>query len=314
MTTLLVINPNSRNGDTDCNQIVEALAPLGDVQIHQLSEGSGLGDHVDQLGSTLSRIVVAGGDGTLHYALPHVLRAGVPLGVIPMGTANDFARSMDLPTDFVAAAELIAQGSTRSVDVGVVNDRYFLNAVGIGLGPDLTRHMDKEKKKRLGVLAYLESLIHVVGRCRRRYATVQIDGQRKRSSFIQITIANGRHYGGGLLVCDKAKMDDGLLHVLCVRPLTPFQLMLRALRMKNGAVTDDDKLVHLKGSEVSIETIRCNEVTADGELITATPVQCRSLPRALQVYSASTATETAANNDTVIDRDVLAAPLAAIAS
>ncbi len=284
MSTLIVTNPYCRQGDTDCSEIVETLEALGPVERHTLDSALPLDAAIADMGPTLERVVVAGGDGTLNTVLPSVMRAGVPLGVLPLGTANDFARSLGLPVDPVEAAGIIAGRGVRSVDVGVVNGRYFLNAVGIGLGPELTRQMDREKKKRLGVLAYLDSLIQVLGRNRRRIARVTVDGQCRRDTFMQITIANGRHYGGGLLVNEDARMDDGLLHVLCVRPLKPLQLLLRGVRIRRGTVGDDDKLVYRAGREVEVRTWRPCEVTADGELLTRTPVTVRSLPRALAVY------------------------------
>lgn len=287
MTTLLVINPHCRNGDTDfVEEVVEELSAAGPVSQYRIGSSEKLAARIDDLGEALARIVVAGGDGTLNNVLPDVLEAGVPLGVLPLGTANDFARSLELPKDPAAAAALIAGGATRTVDVGVVNGHYFLNAVGVGLGPELTKKMDREKKKRLGVLAYLQSLVEVVGQRKRQYATIDVDGESVRTPFMQITIANGRHYGGGLMVSDEVEMDDGLLHVLCVRPLKPLQLALKGLRIRFGATRDVEKLIYLKGKRVSVETRRRHDATADGELVTKTPLECRSLARSLQVYVA----------------------------
>lgn len=285
MTTLLVINPFSRGGDSDCQDIKDILSKLGPLEAHSLDKETTVGERIEQIGPALQRIVVAGGDGTLNQVLPTVLDAGVPVGVLPMGTANDFARSLNLPDQPCAAARTIAEGFTRQVDVGVVNGQYFLNAVGIGLGPDLTKEMDREKKKRLGVLAYLESLIHVIGRHRRRFAWITVDGETFSSRFMQITVANGRHYGGGMMVSDDVQMDDGLLHVLCVRPLHPLQLLLRGLRIKFGAVSDDEKLEYRKGKKIEIRTRRPCDVTADGELVTTTPIQCHTEPRVLAVFA-----------------------------
>lgn len=296
MTTLFVINPNSRSGDMDCNEILEVLSALGPVETHRLGEDGSLEKHIHRIGSSLKRIVVAGGDGTLNGVLPVVLDAQVPLGVLPLGTANDFARSLELPTDPVEAARLIAHDQTRKVDVGVVNDKYFLNAVGVGLGPELTKKLDKEAKKRLGVLAYLKSLIEVMGDRGWRAARITVDGKPVRTSFMQITVANGRHYGGGLMVSDEVEMDDGLLHILCVRPLTPLQLFLRGLRIRTGAVEDDDKLIYMKGRIVEIRTRKESDVTADGELITQTPIRCRCLRRSLPVYVERQETSVAADD------------------
>lgn len=301
MTTLLVVNPYARGGDSDTAGIADALQKLGDVEIFKIGADKSLEDRIQEARTSLKRIVVAGGDGTLNSALPVILESGLPLGVIPLGTANDFARSLNVPNDPLEAAHAITASCTRRVDVGVVNGHYFLNAVGIGLGPELTKHMDRDKKKRLGVLAYLQSLIQVVGQRRRRFATLTIDGNRERMSFLQITVASGRHYGGGMMVSDDVEMDDGLLHVLCVRPLTPVQLFLRGLRIRYGAVEDDEKLLYRSGRKIEIYTRRRSDVTADGELVTMTPLRCHSINKALEVFVPR---EEAANADPDIETTI----------
>lgn len=284
MSTLFVVNPHSRNGDMDMTDVAKALASLGDVEILRLCGAKTLDEVVSAHRERIERIVVAGGDGTLNSVLATVLKSGLPLGIIPCGTANDFARSLDLASDPLTAAAQIVENCTRRVDVGAVDGRYFLNAVSIGLGPQLTKYLDHEKKKRLGILAYLGSLVQVLGQARRRYATFTVDGIRERMSFIQITVASGRHYGGGMTVSDEVKMDDGLLHLLCVRPLTPLQLFLRALRIKYGAIRDDEKLVYRQGHEVEVHTRARLDVTADGELIKKTPIVCTVVNKALEVF------------------------------
>lgn len=284
MTTLLIFNPYSRNGDADISGIVEELERLGPVDVFGINRKETVADRIEKLGRKLERIVVAGGDGTLNSVLQPVLESGKPLGVIPLGTANDFARTLDLPDDPVDAAKAITSGQKRKVDVGIVNGHPFLNAIGVGLGPALTKELNGEKKKRLGVVAYLDSLIHVFYQRRRYRAKLKIDGEIHRLPFVQITIGNGRHYGGGLTVCEDAKVDDGQLHVLGVRPLTPTQLFLRGLRLKFGAVKDDEKLFYSCGRMVELEVGRRCEVTADGELVTTTPLKVHTVKDALTVF------------------------------
>ena len=284
MKTLLIINPYSRGGDIDSAEIVAALEDAGPVEVTELGPDVSVARRIAELRPQLDRIVVAGGDGTLNGVLAEVLDAELPLGIIPLGTANDFARSLDLPDDPVDAAKCVAAGCVRRVDVGEVNGRLFLNAVGVGLGPELTRELDREKKKRFGVLAYFDSLMHVLGKRRRRRARLTVDGKPIRTRFVQVTIANGRHYGGGMTICNDAQVHDGLLHVLCVRPLTAWQLFLRGVRFKFGDVTGDEKLTYETGREVWLETAKQCDATADGEMLTKTPLKCTVHPQALQVY------------------------------
>jgi YegS/Rv2252/BmrU family lipid kinase len=284
MTTLFVKNPHCRDGDTDTSAIEKVLGRIDRVDTFVIGSDRSVAAHIDAMQPAPRRIVVAGGDGTLHSMLPEVIERKVPLGVIPLGTANDFARSLQLPEDPVAAAEAITDNCVRSVDLGVANGHYFLNATGIGLGPELTKRLDQDKKKRLGVFAYLESLMEVIGKRRNRYAIITVDGREIRTSFLQITVANGRYYGGGMSVSEDADINDGLLHILVVKPLRLGQLLLRALRMRNGTASDDDKFIFRSGEIVEVSTRKVCDVTADGELITQTPLIARSFGKALQVF------------------------------
>lgn len=287
MTTLLCINPKSRSGaSADCEPFVECLHRLGPVVIHRLGE-EGLEDSLAALDGRLQRIVVGGGDGTLNRALPMVLEAGVPLGVLPLGTANDFARALGLPADPEAALEVVLAGHTRKIGLGRANDQWFLNAAGIGLGPDLTKKLDHDKKQRLGVLAYLSSLLEVVGNRRARRALLEVNGFRKRVPFMQITVANGIHYGGGLTIAQGVGLNDGELHVLLLQPQTPLELVGKFFALLRGVKRNEekDKLKLLSGDRVSIKTKASYDVTLDGELATTTPLECRCVPDAIEVYA-----------------------------
>lgn len=293
MTTLLCLNPASRTGgSTDCEPLVERLHQLGPVVLHRVGEED-LTQALGALEGRLQRIVVGGGDGTLNRSLPTLLQMGVPLGVLPLGTGNDFARSIGLPDDPVEAAQVIVDGRTRRIGLGRANGRPFLNSTGIGLGPELTRHLDHERKKRLGVLAYLTSLIEVVGRRRKQRADLTLDGRTRRVRYLQITIANGIHYGGGMTIAHDARLDDGKLRVLVIAPQTPRELMSRFFKLRRGDVVDapDPKVQLYTARSVRVDTSTRQEVTVDGELVTVTPVECSTIPDALEVYAPQRALE-----------------------
>lgn len=287
MTTLLGINPRCRSGAAvDCDAFIERLETLGPVVLLQLENGA-LAEAIDALGDDLERIVLGGGDGTFNLAMQTVLDADVPLGVLPLGTANDFVRSLEIPLEPEAALDVVIAGHTRRVDLGQANGRWFLNAAGIGLGPDLTKKLDREKKRRLGVLAYLSGLVETVGDRRRRRAVLTVDGRRKRAKFMQITIANGVHYGGGMTIAQDAALDDGRFHVLVIRPQTPWSLLAKLVAFRRGVARADtgEALRLLSGARVEVRTRVRQDVTLDGELVAETPLDCRCVPRALEVYA-----------------------------
>lgn len=287
MTTLVWINPSSRSGDIDHDEQLDRLRSAGTLATYRCDGDATLEDLVEKHRGHLSRIIVGGGDGTLNHALPAVRAAGVPLGILPLGTANDFARSLRIPADVEKAVDVILAGEQRKVGIAEANGHPFLNAAGVGLGPELTKTLERDEKQRLGVLAYFNSLIRVVGHQRRRRAMLELDGKEQSISFMQITIANGRHYGGGLTVAEDAELDDGLLRVLCLEPQSPLELFSKFATLrwgvdKNG---DNDKVKLYTAREVCLKTAVEMDVTIDGELDTKTPLTCRIFPDCLDVYA-----------------------------
>lgn len=283
--TLLLLNPNARSsGDIDRKGLISALEGVGPVIAPDCSKPESMQHAISRYAASVQRIVVGGGDGTLNAALPAVLKSGLPLGVLPLGTANDFARSLQI-ADLAAAVEVILAGGTRAVDVGRVNEHYFLNALGIGLGPRINRALDSETKARLGVASYLLNAWRNARNYRGTRAVIECDGNAVSVRSIHISIGNGIHYGGGMTISKDAKLNDGLLRVISIRPQSVMSLLTYGHSMRTGDIKDDENLQTFAGRTVIVRTRSPMEVTADGEAVTRTPVECRSLRSALTVFS-----------------------------
>lgn len=281
--TLLLVNPNARQGDANLSEVVDRLKRIGPVVSSPGVDAAGAQRAISQHAKTVQRVVIGGGDGTLSAALPALLAAQLPLGVLPLGTANDFARSLGIE-DLAAAVEAIVRGNKRAVDVGLVNGIHFLNAVGIGLGPRINRDLDTETKSRFGVLGYFLHFLRHARETRSVHAEIDCDGDIVSVKSLQITIANGIHYGGGMTIAKDARLDDGMLDVLSIRPQGPLRLLLRGASIRSGNVEDPRLLQTFRGKSVRVWTEEPMDVTADGEQVTRTPVQCRALRGALTVY------------------------------
>lgn len=283
--TVLILNPNSRSGGGPAAEAIDRLLDLGPVHALRADDLELARATIRELGGRGTRIVLGGGDGTLSSLLDDVLASGSTLGVLPLGTANDFARSLNLPLDPAAAAEVIAQGHVRQVDVGEVNGETFLNAVGVGLGPEMTREMDTEQKSQLGVLAYPVALLSVLRDARPFRAELDIDGEERTLDCLQVTIGNGIHYGGGMTVSEEARLDNGVLSVLCIRRQPALQLAGHALDLRHGHADEEGDIEIFSGRRVQLRTDRPLAATADGEPVTDTPLDCRSRPGALPVFA-----------------------------
>lgn len=285
--TLLLVNPNARRGEEELGDLILPLNELGPVIAPGEFGGEAVRKAIARHAGSVARIVIGGGDGSLHAALPAVLEAGMPLGVLPLGTANDFARSLGI-VDVPSAIQVIVEGFTRPVDVGVVNGTCFLNAVGVGIGPDINRNLDKESKSSLGVLAYLLHAIRNLRRSRGMSAVIECDGARHDLKSLQITIGNGIHYGGGMTIARGARLDDGILDVLSIPPQGLLSLLLKGPAIRSGDAGRIDELQTFRASEVRVRTRRPRDVTADGEQVTRTPIECRVLAGRLQVFAPPT--------------------------
>lgn len=234
--------------------------------------------------SEAGSILIGGGDGTLNAALPALLRLDRPLGIIPLGTANDLARTLGIPPDPVAAVRIIAAGRRRRIDVGEANDKPFFNVASIGFGVDLTRALTRDAKARWGVLGYAVAGLRTLGRMRRFTAIIEESGTIQRSRTIHLAVGNGRHYGGGLVVSEAAAIDDGRLNVysLEVRGLWRLFTLLPALRRGDHGRWQEVRT--LTGADILVRTRRPRSVNTDGEISTRTPVRFRVRPQAVEVF------------------------------
>jgi diacylglycerol kinase (ATP) len=281
--SLLLVNANARHGEIDVDEIGARLRPLGSVVAPACLDAGTLQRAILEHAETVGRVLIFGGDGTLNSALPALLSTGLPLGVLPGGTANDFARSLGI-RDLDVGIESVRAGHVQAVDVGVVNGNYFLNAAGIGLGPKINKSLDKAAKSRIGVLEYFfKALRHVRG-----YRGVRLeltcDGEQVALRSMQLTIANGIHYGGGMTISKDARLDDGLLDVLCIKPQGLLRLLAYGLSLRSGTLVDDEHIRTFSCRKVAVRTRHAMDVTADGELVTRTPAECHVRSRALKVF------------------------------
>jgi diacylglycerol kinase (ATP) len=283
--TVLILNPGSRSGADPAAEAIDRLLELGPVHAFRVDETDRARDAILELGGPDVRVVLGGGDGTLSSLLDAVLESGSTLGVLPLGTANDFARSLQIPLNLRDAAEVIAAGHRRDVDVGEVNGRRFLNAVGVGIGPEMTQEMDAETKGQLGVFAYPVALLSVLRDAEPFRATLDIDGSATTLECLQVTIGNGIHYGGGMTVSTDARLDDGKLAVLCIREQPTWQLASHAMALRNGDAGALDGIEVFTGRHVRLETEVPMKASADGELVCETPLDCQSRHAALRVFA-----------------------------
>jgi len=283
---LLLVNPHSRRGAAVVDDVAAALEGHGiAVTVETFSDAREVAQDIRARADEVDAVVVCGGDGTVNAALPGILETGLPLGVAPCGTANDFARTLGLPADPVAAMEAVAAGLRRRIDLGVVNERPFLNVASIGLSVDLAKALCKRRKKFWGRLAYALVALRVGLKARPFRATIVSRSGEARVSSYQIAVGNGRFYGGGVVVEETAAIDDGTLDLYSLEAKNVWRLALMMRCFARGA----------HGAWADVRTERCvdfevrtgkpRDVNADGEIVARTPARFSILPQAITVFA-----------------------------
>jgi diacylglycerol kinase (ATP) len=281
---LLVINRQARSGDSGLDPALDALDLGRPPTTLEIDDPSTLAARIEAaLNAKVSRVVIAGGDGTINSALPALIAAQKPFGIIPLGTANDLARTLGIPADPAAAAEIIARGRTRRIDIGSVNDKLFVNAAGIGFSAEL-QQLPAGLKGWLGPLAYPLGVLRRWRHHRPFRVAVRGSGVDCVHRVIQVTVANGRSYGGGMTAHEQARVDDGTLDLLLILPRPLWRMVLSALSLKRGVYSKRAPIIALRGSAFEIVTRRRRPVATDGEVCTSTPAVFQVSPGALEVY------------------------------
>jgi diacylglycerol kinase (ATP) len=229
-------------------------------------------------------VVAAGGDGTMNGVADGIIQTGLPLGILPMGTANDLARTLHIPSDLDQASRIIAAGRQKRIDVGEVNEHAFFNVASIGLSADLASRLTPERKRRFGRLAYALTALHVLATARPFGATIVTKDGSRRVSTLQIAVGNGRYYGGGMTVEADAAIDDGHLDLYSLELRQVWKLALLARSFRDGSHGLWQEVRTERSTVFEIRTRRPRPVNTDGDLITFTPARFIVRPKAVSVF------------------------------
>lgn len=281
---LLICNPRARNGAIALDAIREILVAGGIAPVEPPPPAD-CAAAIRRHAGAVDLVILGGGDGTLNAAAPALVETGLPFGILPLGTANDLARSLGLPLDPLAAARFIPTAQIHPVDLGWVNGHYYFNVASIGFSAELAGALTAESKRKWGVLGYGVAAFRLLRRVRPFTVTIDHDGGTEKVTTIQVSVGNGRHYGGGMTVEETATVDDGKLdfYSLEVEHWWRLLALLPALRRGTQGRAADVRAFQTK--EIRLSTKRPRPVNTDGELTTHTPAHFKVLPKILKVYA-----------------------------
>ena len=266
MRLALVCNPDSgRGADADGTAAALRAAGADVVSIVKPGELGGLPDDLD-------RLVAAGGDGTLGHCAEWCGTHGVPLAVVAMGTANDFARAYGLPRDQEPAVELAARGTTlRRLELGRMDGMPFLNTVAAGLSPAAAERA-APWKQRIGALAYPAGALLAGARTPPLTCTVVVAGETLfEGDAWQVMVAASGAFGAGAKV-EPADPQDGMLDAVVVPAGSRRELPGIARAMKAHKITSIEGARHMRGATVELHVPAGTTLNVDGELVDAGPL------------------------------------------
>ncbi|OZF01980.1 diacylglycerol kinase [Rhodococcus sp. 15-2388-1-1a] len=265
-----------------------AVARLRERELHVTTiEGRTPGDALTLLekavGSGTEAVVAVGGDGLVNLVVQVLADTDVPMGLIPAGTGNDLARTLGLPLDDPArAADIVADNVTRAIDLGRTGERWFATVLSSGFDSLVTERAIRLRWPR-GPLRYNAAMMLQLASLRKLPYVIELDDAELRLDATLVAVGNGRSYGGGMVVCPAARVDDGLLDVTVVRGVSRTRLLTLSPTLYRGTHIDLPEVDTYTSTQV---TLRCDGIIAyaDGERVAELPVTARCVPRALRVF------------------------------
>lgn len=279
---VLIVNRNARSGAIELDQIVAALEE-GGIDAHPIDcDRAAAGMTTAAKGADL--VIVGGGDGTLNRFAEPVVETGLPLGVLPLGTANDLARTLGLPSDPIEACAVIAAGHAQLIDLGEVNGKLFFNVASIGLSVEVANRLTRQFKRRWGVFSYPLASMDAWKAMRSFRARITAGERQLTLRSIQLSVGNGRYYGGGMSVSEDASIDDGMFDLYCLEPRSLMQMAALMPAFVAGRHRTADAVHCLRAGEITVETSRPLRVNTDGEVTARTPARFRVIRHALRVF------------------------------
>ncbi len=295
----VIVNSAARSGQSRAYmQALPAQFEQAGVRIRLIDVCGGNDSDADIAEAILRRppmVVAGGGDGTLSAVASRLVDTGIPLGVLPLGTLNHFAKDLNIPLDLDDAVRVIAAGHSIAIDVGEVNGRVFINNSGLGLYPDIVRHRDRQQRT-LGRSKW-HALAWASWSLLRRYPFVQvrlmIDGQPREWRTPFVFVGNNEYLMEGLRIGERTRLDEGCLCLCVAHEPGRLGLLRLALHALVGRLRQASDFDALSATELVIETRRPRlHVSADGEVWPmSTPLRYRVRPGALRVIVPAPAPE-----------------------
>lgn len=309
---VVVLNPRAGRGRggqsrADVERLLTAAVPQAAIPTTWRIVETEASGHARELARQAAEsgadiLAAAGGDGTLNEVVNGLMgqmETNVTLGVLPLGTGNDFARCLGIGTDLNKGVEALVHGVTRPLDVGKMdvgnaavgkeeeqaNGRWFLNIAGCGFDAIVAERVNRGFPLLRGTAAYLAAIAHSLLHLKPATLTLTLDGETETVRALMCSVANATSYGGGMLVAPDARIDDGLFDICLLREAGRLEFVRAFPRVFKGTHTTHPKVTMRRARRVHIESDVPLPLLIDGEVIGTTPVTFTLVPHALHVLA-----------------------------
>jgi diacylglycerol kinase (ATP) len=286
LDAVLIVNTKSRRGKEWFPRAKSALQQDG-VTLKQAWELDEPAEVVAKTSEAVAQriplVIVGGGDGTLRSVAHCFVGSASTLGVLPLGTGNQFARDLNIPVDVGAACRIITNGKTADVDLGTAGNDYFLTVASVGLSTEIAEQLTDKEKKRFGLFSYALALTHVLRRLKPFRATLTTPEGVQTFETLQVVIGNGRFHAGPFPLAPDATITDGKLTTYVVATTSRLGLLRYMFALIEGRQDELKEVKAFETTEIVLETSPSERVTVDGEHPFSTPLRFGIAPRALRV-------------------------------
>ncbi|MCS6830565.1 MAG: diacylglycerol kinase family lipid kinase [Armatimonadota bacterium] len=288
---VVVLNPKAgryranRHHDTLQNLLeqVSRRAGLSWRVVHTTRPGQAteLARQAAEAGASI--VVAAGGDGTCGEVANGIVGTSARLGVLPLGTGNDFARCAGISENLQIAVETLFTGKARRIDLGSAGGRYFINIAGCGMDAAVAKRVNQGFRFLQGTAAYVAALFQTLATFKPVRMCINTDGQEQRIDAFLCTVANTQSYGGGMRIAPFAQIDDGLLDVCIVKAVSKLEFVRVFPRVYSGThITHPCFLMHT-ARKIYVESDPPVPILVDGDVVGTTPVEFSIHPHAIEV-------------------------------
>lgn len=269
-------------------EVLQTLEAAGyEASCHATSEA---GDATNAARIAVERkydlVVAAGGDGTINEVVNGLAEQSYrpKLGIIPVGTTNDFARALHIPRDIEEAARIIAIGDTIPVDIGRMNERYFINIAGGGRITELTYEVPSKLKTMLGQLAYYLKGMEMLPSIKASDVSIEYDGKLFEGEVMLFLVGLTNSVGGLEKLAPDSSINDGLFTLLIVKKTNLADLIRIATLALRGEHINDQSVIYTKANHIKVNSNETVQLNLDGEFGGLLPAEFSNLYRHLEVF------------------------------